>query len=317
MELTAKQRRPLTVFTCLLAIGPMLVVFGLMGCWGIAAALAVAAAVCAVIAWRGARGRRSAGLLVVFALLGCVLVLFIVLPLFNLVFTADIARMLVLARDPSVQAALWVSLSAAFVATLIAMSFGVPLGYVLAREEFAGKAIVEGIVDVPVVIPHTIAGIALLFIFGRAGIVGAAAKNAFGVRLTDSYWGIVMAMLFVAAPFAANYSRDGFLAVDPRLEYVARSLGASHLGTFFRVTVPLSWRALLSGAILTLARGISEFIAVSTIAYYPKNINTLIYEWYNFFGYEKAKPLAALLLVVALSVFVALRAITKVRKAGV
>ena len=140
----------------------------------------------------------------VFALLGCVLVLFIVLPLFNLVFTSDVARMLVLARDPSVQAALWVSLSAAFMATLIAMSFGVPLGYVLAREEFAGKAIVEGIVDVPVVIPHTIAGIALLFIFGRAGIVGAAAKNAFGVRLTDSYWGIVMAMLFVAAPFAGQ-----------------------------------------------------------------------------------------------------------------
>jgi molybdate/tungstate transport system permease protein len=188
----------------------------------------------------------------------------------------------------------------------------VPLGYVLARG-ICEKAIVE-VVDVPVVIPHTIAGITYSSSSGGRGW-GTAAKHLRGAA--PILLGIVMAMLFVAAPFAANYSRDGFLAVDPRLEYVARSLGASHLGTFFRVTVPLSWRALLSGAILTWARGISEFIAVSTIAYYPKNINTLIYEWYNFFGYEKAKPLAALLLVVALSVFVALRAITKVRKAGV
>jgi molybdate/tungstate transport system permease protein len=310
-----KEHRPISAFTCLLAIGPILVVFALMGRWGIAAALVITGAVFAVIAGR-ARQTQGTHLMAVFALLGCVLLLFIVLPLFNLVFTSDVARMLALAGDPSVRAALWVSLSAAFVATLIAVFFGVPMGYVLAREEFAGKAIVEGIVDVPVVIPHTIAGIALLFIFGRSGIVGAAATAGFGVRLTDSYWGIVMAMLFVSAPFAANYSRDGFLAVDPRMEYVARSLGASHWGAFFRVTVPLSWRALLSGAILTWARGISEFITVSVIAYYPKNINTLIYEWYNFFGYEKAKPLAALLLVVALSVFVALRAITKLRKAG-
>jgi molybdate/tungstate transport system permease protein len=308
-------RRPVSPFTGLLAIGPLLVVFALLGRFGIAALLAAAALGVAVVA-RGWRGRGSAPVLLGFSLLGCVLLLFIVLPLLNLLVTTDFSRMLVLARDPSVSAALSVTLSAALVATLIALLFGVPLGYVLAREEFAGKAIVEGIVDVPVVIPHTIAGIALLFIFGRAGVVGSAMHSTLGVQLSDSYWGIVMAMLFVSAPFAANHSRDGFLAVDPRMEYVARSLGASHLSAFFRVTLPLSWRALLSGAILTWARGISEFVAVSVIAYYPKTINSLIYEWYNFFGYERAKPLATLLLVVALTVFVALRAITKVRRPG-
>src|SRR4029453_16090777 len=111
--------------------------------------------------------------------------------------------------------------------TVISLLFGIPLGYVLAREQFPGKAIVEGIIDMPVVIPQTIAGIALLFIFGRAGIIGAP-LNSLGVVFTDSSWGIVVAMLFVSMPFVVNHARDGFLKVDRRMESVARSLGASY-----------------------------------------------------------------------------------------
>ena len=190
------------------------------------------------------------------------------------------------------------------------------VGYVLAREQFAGKAIVEGIIDMQVVIPHTIAGIALLFIFGRAGVVGAPVKSVFGVIFNDSWWGIVLAMLFVGLPFIVNHCRDGFLSVDPRMESVARSLGASRLGAFRLVTLPLAWRALLSGAILTWARAISEFGSVAVIAYYPKTINTLLFEWYNFFGYTYTKPLAALLLLVALTIFVTLRAVARQGKHG-
>ena len=104
------------------------------------------------------------------------------------------------------------------------------------------------------------------------------------------------------------------MKVDPRMENVARSLGASRLGAFFRVTIPLTWRALLSGAIMTWARAISEFGSVAVIAYYPRSINTLLFEWYNFFGYTYTKPLAALLLLVALAIFVGLRAIAKLRR---
>jgi molybdate/tungstate transport system permease protein len=174
--------------------------------------------------------------------------------------------------------------------------------------------VVEGIIDMPVVIPHTIAGIALIFIFGRAGIVGGPLNQNFNILLTDSYWGIVLAMLFVSMPFIVNQSRDGFMKVDPRMENVARSLGASRLGAFFRVTIPLTWRALLSGAIMTWARAISEFGSVAVIAYYPRSINTLLFEWYNFFGYTYTKPLAALLLLVALAIFIGLRTVAKLKR---
>jgi molybdate/tungstate transport system permease protein len=166
-----------------------------------------------------------------------------------------------------------------------------------------------------VVIPHTIAGIALLFIFGRGGILGAPLKAHFNVLLSDSYWGIVLAMLFVGVPFVVNHCRDGFLKVDPRMEYVARSLGASWLQAFFHVTIPLTKRALLSGAIMTWARAISEFGSVAIIAYYPKTINTLLFEWYNFFGYTYTKPLSTLLLLVALAIFVSLRAVATLKRA--
>ena len=259
----------------------------------------------------GPRRRRREVPLVVFGALGALLLLFILLPIANLLLTTEPAKVLAIAREAQVQEALVFTLGAALIATAASLALGVPLGYVLARERFRGKAVVEGIVDMPVVIPHTIAGIALLFVFGRAGLVGAPLADAFGVVFTDSFWGIVVAMSFVGMPFVVNHARDGFADVDPRLEHVARSLGASYLGAFVRVTLPLTWRALLSGAILTWARAISEFGSIAVIAYYPKTVNTLLFEWYNFFGYEYTKPLAALLLVLALGIFVALRAIAR------
>jgi molybdate/tungstate transport system permease protein len=246
---------------------------------------------------------------------GGLLIFFIILPILNLLFTTDLSRVVSTALDPEVQSALVITLSAALIATCISLLFGIPLGYVLAREQFTGKAVVEGIVDMPVVIPHTIAGIALLFIFGRGGILGAPLKTHFNVLLSDTYWGIVLAMLFVGLPFVVNHCRDGFLKVDPRMEYVARSLGASWLGAFFQVTIPLTRRALLSGAIMTWARAISEFGSVAIIAYYPKTINTLLFEWYNFFGYTYTKPLSTLLLLVALAIFVSLRAVATLKRA--
>ena len=302
-----------SAFSWWLVAIPLAAVFLLLGRNWIAAAILATAAVWAV------RGRKSKtgnyASLAAFTVAGGVLVFFIVLPILNLLFTTDPSRIASTARDPTVQAALSITLSAALIATLISIVFGVPLGYVLAREKFAGKALVEGIVDMPVVIPHTIAGIALLFIFGRGGILGAPLNAHFNILLSDTYWGIVLAMLFVGLPFIVNHCRDGFLKVDPRIEYVARSLGATYLQAFFRVTIPLTWRALLSGAIMTWARAISEFGSVAIIAYYPKTINTLLFEWYNFFGYTYTKPLSALLLLIALAIFISLRAVATLRRA--
>ena len=208
---------------------------------------------------RDRRRRRREWPRLVFAVLGGCLLVFILLPVVYLLATSPPDKVWAMARDATVQRALALTAGTALLATLASLLFGVPLGYVLARERFRGKAIVEGIVDMPVVIPHTIAGIALLVVFGRAGLIGAPAQATLGVVFTDSFWGIVVAMLFVGMPFVVNHARDGFAKVDPRLEHVARSLGASYLGAFVRVTLPLTWRALLSGAVLTWARAVSEF----------------------------------------------------------
>jgi molybdate/tungstate transport system permease protein len=308
----ARDRRavhPVSGSTWLLVFVPFVIVFVLLRMYA-AAITAAGAAVFSAALMRKWLHRRNDGSLIIFSLLGGILVLFIVLPILNLLFTTAPSRILTVARDSTVEIALFLTVSAAAVATLISLVFGIPLGYVLARERFAGKAMIEAIVDMPVVIPHTIAGIALLFIFGRGGVLGAPLHSVFHILLSDSYWGIVLAMLFVGIPFVVNQSRDGFLKVDPRMENVARSLGASRLGAFTRVTIPLTWRSLLSGAIMTWARAVSEFGSVAVIAYYPRTINTLLFEWYNFFGYEYTKPLTALLLMVALLIFAALRFVT-------
>jgi molybdate/tungstate transport system permease protein len=306
--------RPISGLTWLLVFLPLFSVFFLLHLYVIAGLMAVVAV---VLTWFAAKSRHRTNdrPLIGFSVLGALLVLFIVLPILNLLFTTAPARIVAMARDPTVQTALLLTVSSAAVATLVSLSFGVPLGYVLARERFAGKAMVEAIVDMPVVIPHTVAGIALLFIFGRAGILGAPLHSAFGILFSDSYWGIVLAMLFVGIPFVVNQSRDGFMKVDPRMENVARSLGAGPLGAFLRVTIPLTWRSLLSAAIMTWARAVSDFGSVAVIAYYPRTINTLLFEWYNFFGYVYTKPLAALLLLVALGIFATLRAVAAVTRA--
>jgi molybdate/tungstate transport system permease protein len=306
--------RPVSGLTWLLVFVPFFTVFFLIRLYLIAAALVGFAVVSALLAQQWRR-RKSHAPLIAFAVLGALLILFIVLPILNLVFTTAPSRILAMARDQTVQTALLLTVSSAAVATLVSLSFGIPLGYVLAREKFAGKAMVEAIVDMPVVIPHTVAGIALLFIFGRAGTLGAPLHSVFGILFSDSYWGIVLAMLFVGIPFVVNQSRDGFMKVDPRMENVARSLGASPLGAFLRVTIPLTWRSLLSAAIMTWARAVSEFGSVAVIAYYPRTINTLLFEWYNFFGYVYTKPLAALLLLVALAIFATLRAVAAISRA--
>jgi molybdate/tungstate transport system permease protein len=297
----------------LLIFIPFVVVFLLIGRY------LIAAAVLAVTILWAVKDRRSKRLplapLAIFSVCGGLLIFFIILPILNLLFTTDLSRVVSTAFDPVVQNALVITLSAALIATCISLLFGIPLGYVLAREQFAGKSVVEGIIDMPVVIPHTIVGISLLFIFGRGGILGGPLKTNFNIILSDNYWGIVLAMLFVGLPFVVNPCRDGFLKVDPRMEHVARSLGASWLQAFFQVTIPLTRRALLSGAIMTWARAISEFGSVAIIAYYPKTINTLLFEWYNFFGYTYTKPLSTLLLLVALAIFISLRAVATVKRA--
>jgi ABC-type sulfate transport system, permease component len=124
---------------------------------------------------------------------------------------------------------------------------------------------------------------------------------------TDHLGGIVVGMMFVSLPLLINASREAFQSVSLELEQVARVDGASPWQVFWHITLPLSWRGILSGAITMWARGISEFGAVVILAYSPKTISVLLYERFQGFGLESTTPVAALLLLLVLFVFLILR----------
>ena len=134
------------------------------------------------------------------------------------------------------------------------------------------------------------------------------------IRLTDAYLGIVLAMLFMCLPYLVNTAREGFKEVDPRLENVARSLGASHWRTFREITFPLAFPSVLSGATLSWGRAISEFSAVLIVAYYPLSAPILIYERFASFGLAESRPISVLLISVCLVIFILLRVLHKRRK---
>jgi molybdate/tungstate transport system permease protein len=247
------------------------------------------------------------GFTIVLTLLGLVILLFILIPLGKMIFSSSPGDLLdTLLHDGTVRHAIWLTIYASFISAAVGLVFGVPLAYILARREFPGKKIVEAIVDLPVVVPHTAAGIALLFVFGKS-FFGGKFFHALGLNFVDAVPGIVIAMMFVSIPFLVNSAKEGFKNVDPRLEKVARTLGASPGQTFFQISLPLARRSILSGGVMMWARGVSEFGAVIIIAYYPMIAPTLVYQRFETQGLDEARNVAVLLLLICLVIFVALR----------
>lgn len=246
--------------------------------------------------------------IVVASIAGAILITMLLLPILNILFSVGPNKILEAAMDRDALSAILISFEAALIATFLSFIFGVPLAYIMARKNFYGKSIIESIVDLPVVIPHTVAGVALLMVFGRRGIIGAPLDNI-GVRISDSILGIVAAMMFVSAPFLINQAREGFESIDPRMENVAMSLGATRTQVLMTITLPLSIRNLLVGSIMTWARAISEFGAVIVIAYFPMVAPTYIYSKYIEQGLVASAPIAALLLLITVAIFVFMRII--------
>ncbi len=258
--------------------------------------------------WRSrAAPSRPSGLYLLFWFFGSILVAFLVIPLIALALTQSGTSLAAVAEMADVRDAIVLSLEGAFLTASCAALVGVPLAYALARTEFPGKGLVAALVDLPLAVPHTVAGIALLMVFGRRGILGEPLQQLVGLKFWGTIAGIVAAMLFVSAPYTVNAARIGFEAVDPRLEKIARTLGLGPWRTFWRITLPLARRGVLTGVTLTYARSISEFGAVVILVYYPMTAPVKIYELFLRFGLDQAAGAAVLLLIVSLSLFVLLR----------
>jgi molybdate/tungstate transport system permease protein len=255
--------------------------------------------------------RRLAGRILV-AGLSALLVLFVAGPLLRLLLAARPASLAAALGDPEVRASIALTVATAGAATALALLGGVPLAWLLARRRFRGRRVVEALLDLPVVVPHPVAGIALLLFLGRESAVGGALARA-GLEVVNHVPGIVAAMLFVSVPLLVSAAREAFTAVDPRLERVARTLGDGPATVFRRVTLPLAGRSILAGAVLAWARSVSEFGAVVVLTYNPKVGSILTFDRFTTGGLAAAVPVAVLLLGVALAVTAVARLLVRDR----
>jgi molybdate transport system permease protein len=204
---------------------------------------------------------------VTLAVLGAAFALFFVLPFAGLIDRAiEDDNTWDLARSSRVREALWLSLWTATVTTSIAVAAGTPVAYVLARSRFRGRAVMDALIDLPIVLPPTVAGVALLTAFGRRGLVGEPIEDLTGITLGFTTIAVLMAQLLVSAPFYVRAAKSGFESLDPQVERVAYTLGASRVRTFFRITVPQAWPALLAGVVLCWARAMGELGATLIFA---------------------------------------------------
>lgn len=246
------------------------------------------------------------------AVLGSVLMLAVGLPLAMFVARQHPSLILEQALDPEVHRMLYLSVYGPLLAALASVIFGVPLALLLSRG-FPGQSLVESLVDLPLVVPHSAAGILILFGFGRGGAFPQ-------LTILGTVVGMVLALVFVSAPYAVNSAREAFESIDDRVEYASRIHGASRFDTFRRVTGPLALRGILTGGVLAWARSVSEFGAIAIVAYsvrffYPpagsevttQHAPVFIRRAYLTGGLDESGAVTFLLLVLSTAVFLLIR----------
>jgi molybdate/tungstate transport system permease protein len=238
----------------------------------------------------------------VLAMLGSGVVLFIVAPLVGMFAATSFSEVSQAMAEQEVRDSIRLTLLAALAATSICCLGGIPLAWLLARKRFLGRSLLIAVLDLPIIIPHSAAGIALLTLIGRKSLLGSWSGGLVGTSA-----GIAVAMAFVSLPFLLNAAHEAFAAVPERLERAARTLGAAPSRVFFTISLPMAWRGVLAGVILMWARGISEFGAVIIIAYHPMTTPVLVFQRFNDYGLAYARSVAVLLIVICVILFVVLR----------
>ncbi len=246
----------------------------------------------------------------VMTLSGSLVLLFIIAPLAGILLKSEASEIMSAFREPEVTGSIWLTIATSMAATFLFAFLSLPLAWMLARKRFPGRKLVLGIIDLPVVIPHTAAGIALLGVISRDTLAGKAAANL-GFDFIGSAAGIVLAMAFVSLPFFINAAREGFSNVPERLEKAALNLGASPLRVFLSISVPLAMRQIVSGSVMMFARGMSEFGAVVVIAYHPMTAPVLIFERFSSFGLQYARPVSVIFIVISVVLFLIMRLIAR------
>lgn len=217
--------------------------------------------------------------------------------------------------DPLVQDALALSLVTTAITLALAVALGTPAAYLLARYRFRGKAVVSTLIDLPMVLPPAVAGIALLIAFGRRGVLGPALSDFLGVELPFTMAAVVIAQTFVAMPLYIRSARAGFETIDDDYLQIAATMGLSRLTIFRTITLPLALPALLSGAVLTWARALGEFGATimfaGNFAGRTQTMPLAIYQSLEGGDLSTAIALSGILIAVSFTVLIIFQVLTR------
>ncbi len=254
--------------------------------------------------------RRPADLGPVGVVLSVIGLLFLGLPVAALLGRAILGgELLTQASERAVLDALVLSLVTTLVSLVLAVVFGTPMALLLARREFRGKGLVEAIIDLPIVLPPTVAGLALLLVLGRRGVLGTP-LDAIGISIQFTILAVVLAQTFVAAPLYIRSVRAGFASVDPTVEEAAEVDGAGRMALLARITLPLAAPAVGGGLALAWARALGEFGATimfaGNISGRTQTLPLVVYSEFQS-SLDASVAAAAVLVLAALGVLVAVR----------
>ncbi len=208
--------------------------------------------------------KRSSLLLVVCLLFGA-LIAFVSLTIAALFFKISLDSFIQSLTTDVVREAIKLSILTSVSSVVIIIIFGTPVAYINARRRYTGRHLIDTLIDLPVVLPPAVAGLGLLLAFGRRGLIGHY-FNVFGFDIAFTTLAVIMAQVFVSSPFYIRQAKTSFEDVNHEYEAAARTLGATPINTFFRVTVPIALNGLISGAIMTWARALGEFGATVIFA---------------------------------------------------
>jgi molybdate transport system permease protein len=207
---------------------------------------------------------------------------------------------------------LWLSLRVAAVATILTLSIGLPLSWVLARLRFRGRNLLSAAILLPMVLPPTVLGYYLLLALGRQGPIGRLLEGSFGFTLVFTWYAAAVASCVVSLPLLVRSAQAAFEGIDPNLENAARTLGRSEVGIFLTVTIPLAWRGVLAGTVLAFARALGEFGATLMVAgNIPGSTQTMPIAIYDAVQAGNMQLANLLVLIITVATIVALLAINR------
>jgi molybdate transport system permease protein len=257
------------------------------------------------------RGATSWGSRSLLALAG-LFALFLGLPVVTLIARSVLdGSILAVAGSSAVLGALALSLTTTAISLVLTVLIGLPLAVVLARRTFRGKWLIEAIVDLPIVLPPSVAGLALLLVLGRRGILAGPLQTA-GVDIAFTTIAVILAQTFVSAPFFVRAARTGIADVDREIEDAARVDGATELELFRRVTLPLAAGALAGGLVMSWARSLGEFGATimfaGSVEGRTQTLPLLVFARFQGGDLDASIAAAAILVLAALGVLIAVRA---------